>query len=43
MSKCQTVQDEFKINELVVKKKEQGRLVTRKALTARGPASSGAK
>lgn len=35
MSKCQTVQDELKINQLVVRKKAEGKRVERKALPAR--------
>jgi hypothetical protein len=35
MSKCQTVQDELKINKLVVKKKKDGERIERKVLGAR--------
>jgi hypothetical protein len=32
MSKCKTVQDEKKINELVVRQKEQGEIIQKRAL-----------
>lgn len=35
MSKCQTVQDELKINELAVRKKTDGKRIERKVLPAR--------
>ncbi|HZB31899.1 MAG TPA: hypothetical protein VE465_17205 [Streptosporangiaceae bacterium] len=35
MSKCQTVQDELKINELAVRKKKDGKRIERKVLPAR--------
>jgi hypothetical protein len=35
MSKCQTVQDELKINQLVVRKKAEGKKIERKILPAR--------
>jgi hypothetical protein len=34
MSKCQTVQDELKINQLTVHKKENGKQIERKVLPA---------
>lgn len=35
MSKCQTVQDELKINQLVIRKKAEGKKIERKVLSAR--------
>jgi len=39
MSKCQTVQDELKINKLTVRKKKDGKRIEKKALAARGNSS----
>jgi hypothetical protein len=35
MSKCQTVQDELKINQLTIRKKAEGKKIERKVLPAR--------
>jgi hypothetical protein len=39
MSKCQTVQDELKINQLVIRKKEDGKKIERKVLPVRSELS----
>jgi len=40
MSKCQTVQDELKINQLAVRTKSEGKKIERKVLPARGEVSA---
>jgi hypothetical protein len=40
MSKCQTVQDELKINQLVIRKKADGKKIERKVLPARSELST---